>query len=277
MDLLARDDAPLGEQEWQRIDEAVTAAARANLVGRRFLALHGPLGLGTQVTWVDSLEGISPGTVGSFGDEGAAAVQPGERRLLTLDLIYKDFTLMWRDLAGARDRQQPLDVTAASAAAAMLARAEDQLIFYGTKANPGLMKVAGHSSVSLTGGIEKPGSGLAAVSEGRGVLVSQGALGPYALVLAPDLYTKLLRIPGSGGRLELELVQSVATAGVFQSPILEKGAGVLVSTDPEILDLAVGGDIQVAFKGAEEMNLPFRILETLALRIRRPEGICVLS
>ena len=275
MDLLAREDAPLTEQEWGRIDEAVSKAARANLVGRRFLSLHGPLGLGSQVTWVDALEGVSPGAVGAPGEDDPVA--PGRRRLLTLDLVSKDFTLMWRDVLNAQGQQLPLDVAAAFAAASMLARAEDNLIFYGTDANPGLINVEGHATVSLAAGLDKPGSGLAAISEARGALVSAGALGPYALVLAPDLYTKLLRIPGSGGRLELELAQSVADAGLFQSSVLNAGTGVLVSTGPEVVDLAVGGDIQVAFLGADDMNLPFRILETLALRIRRPEGICVLA
>jgi len=275
MDLLAREDAPLTEQEWARIDEAVVKAARANLVGRRFLSLLGPLGLGAQVTWVDALEGVTPGQVGAPGQDDPVA--PGARRLLTLDLISKDFTLMWRDVLGARGQQLPLDVSPAFAAAAMVARAEDNLIFYGTDANAGLMNVEGHATVSLDGGLDEPGSGLAAISEARGALVAAGALGPYALVLAPDLYTKLLRIPGSGGRLELELAQSVADAGIFQSSVLKKGSGVLVSSGPEILDLAIGGDVQVAFLGADDMNLPFRVLETLALRIRRPEGICVLS
>lgn len=277
MDFLAREDAPLTEQEWERIDGAVMKAARANLVGRRFLSLHGPLGLGAQVTWVDALEGVTPGTVGVPGSGDAAPVEPGTRRLLMLDLLSKDFTVMWRDVLSTRDQQLPLDVTVVFAAATMIARAEDSLIFYGSEANSGIMNVEGHSTVSLAGGLDKPGSGLAAASEARSLLVTAGALGPYALVLAPDLYSKLLRIPGSGGRLELELIASVADAGVFQSSVLKKGTGALVSTGPEILDLALGGDMQVAFLGPDDMNLPFRILESLALRVRRPEGICVLS
>ena len=125
MDLLAREDAPLTEQEWGRIDEAVSKAAHANLVGRRFLSLHGPLGLGSQVTWVDALEGVSPGAVGAPGEDDPVA--PGRRRLLTLDLVSKDFTLMWRDVLNAQGQQLPLDV----AAALLLPprwRAEDNLI-----------------------------------------------------------------------------------------------------------------------------------------------------
>ncbi|MGI6209222.1 MAG: family 1 encapsulin nanocompartment shell protein [Anaerolineae bacterium] len=276
MDLLLRQDAPLTEQEWEQIDNAVLQAARANLVGRRFISLYGPLGFGVQAVWVDRVEGVNPGTLGTYGEEETDEVTPVERRLLPLEMLYKDFRLTWRDVATARELGAPLDVSAGAAAGAMLARAEDRLIFVGTDANPGLTRVPGHVTVAIEGGWEEPGSALAAVSQARALLVGNAAMGPYALVLAPDLYTRLLRIVGQGGRLELELIQSVANAGVFQSPMLDAGTGILVSSGPDVLDLAIGADIQVAYKGPEELNHPFRVLETLALRIRRPEGICVL-
>ncbi|NPV08864.1 MAG: bacteriocin family protein [Anaerolineae bacterium] len=277
MELLLRQDAPLSDQEWEQIDSAVMQAARANLVGRRFISLYGPLGLGVQAVWVDKVKGVSPGTMGTYGEEETDEVVPTERRLLALEMLYKDFRLTWRDIATARDLHAPLDVSAGAAAGAMLARAEDRLVFYGTDDNPGIMRVPGHVTVAIEAGWEEPGSGLAAVAQARSLLVANAAMGPYALVLAPDLYTKLLRILGHGGRLELELIKSVAEAGVFQSPILDAGTGALVSSGPDVLDLAIGGDIQVAYKGPEELNHPFRVLETLALRIRRPEGICVLE
>ena len=55
MDLLMRDDAPLSEQEWQVVDDAVLKVARASLVGRRFIRLFGPLGAGVQAVWVDRM------------------------------------------------------------------------------------------------------------------------------------------------------------------------------------------------------------------------------
>lgn len=79
------------------------------------------------------------------------------------------------------------------------------------------------------------------------------------------------------GRLELELVQQVAEAGVFQTPVLGDGEGVLVSTGLDVLDLALAEDMQVAFLGPQNMNMVFRVLKSLALRIRRPEGICTLG
>mgnify|MGYP001828542470 CR=1 FL=1 len=57
MDYLMRDDAPLTEAEWERLDELVVSTARRLLVGRRFIELAGPVGMGTQVMPLDTIVG----------------------------------------------------------------------------------------------------------------------------------------------------------------------------------------------------------------------------
>jgi len=277
MDFLMREDAPLSPQEWQAIDDTVVRVARANLVARRFLHLYGPLGAGAQAVFVDRLEGVTPGRTSVYGEEcDNAEVAPTQRHMIPLNLLYKDFKLFWRDIAASRATGSPVDVAPAGAAAAMLARAEDQLVFYGTEQEPGLMKQPGRAETAKLSGWAEPGSGLATVVAARQALVTGGAMGPYALVLSPDLYAQLLRMLGGRGRLELELVQQIADAGVFQTPVLGPGEGVLVSTGPEILDLAVAEDMQVAYLGPTNMNHTLRIFESIALRVRQPQGICVL-
>lgn len=139
------------------------------------------------------------------------------------------------------------------------------------------MTVEGHLSVAKANDWAAGTDVLATIVEARQALVSAGAMGPYALAVSPDLYAKLLRPHGQMGRLELELVQKVAEAGVFQAPVLTGGEGVLVSAGLDVLDLAIAEDMQVAFLGPQSMNLTFRVFESLALRIRRPEGICTLD
>ena len=277
MELYMRDDAPLSEEEWKAVDSAVAAAAKASLVGRRFVNLYGPLGAGVQALWVDRLTGVSPGATDIYGQAEGEVVTPSGRQLISLNLLHKDFVLFWRDIATSRAMSAPLDVSAAAAAAAMVARAEDHLIFRGAEGQPGIMTVPGRLEVEKEGGWEEPGSALATVAQARAALIEEGAMGPYALVLSPDLYTRLLRMHGQRGRLELELVQVVADAGVYQSPVLGSGEGAFLSSGPDVLDLAVSEDIQVAYVAAENLNHVFKVLESVALRIRRPEGICVLT
>jgi len=223
------------------------------------------------------MQGVSEGVADVYGEAASDEVTPIAREIIPLSMLYKDFKLFWRDVAASRQLCAPMDVSEAAAAAAMLARAEDRLIFYGAKGQPGLMNADGRAQSAKASGWNEVGSALASVVDARRLLVSNGAMGPYALGLSADLYTRLLRVMGQVGRLELSLVQQVADAGVFQTPSLAPGDGVLVSVGPDVLDLAVSEDMQVAYLGPSNMNHSFRLFESVALRIRRPKGICVLA
>ena len=56
-DYLMRDDAPFSEKEWAKLDELVVDVARKLLVGRRFIHLTGPLGVGVQTVPVPTVSG----------------------------------------------------------------------------------------------------------------------------------------------------------------------------------------------------------------------------
>jgi uncharacterized linocin/CFP29 family protein len=79
------------------------------------------------------------------------------------------------------------------------------------------------------------------------------------------------------GVLEIETIRQLATDGVFQSNRLRGDSGVVISTGRENLDLAVAMDMTTAYLGAERMNHPFRVLESLILRIKHPDAICTLE
>ena len=58
---------------------------------------------------------------------------------------------------------------------------------------------------------------------------------------------------------------------------LQGECAVLLSTGQENLDLAVALDMSVAYLGAEHMNHPFRVLESLILRIKHADAICTIE
>ena len=55
MDYLARESADLSDELWNRIDEAVIGTARKQLTCRRFLKIHGPLGVGATTVSMDGV------------------------------------------------------------------------------------------------------------------------------------------------------------------------------------------------------------------------------
>ena len=67
------------------------------------------------------------------------------------------------------------------------------------------------------------------------------------------------------------------TDGVFQSTIVGDDRAVIVSTGRQNFDLAVAQDLTVAYLGAEKMNHPFRVFESVYLRIKRHSSICTLE
>lgn len=277
-DFLGHSENPLREEEWARLNETVIQVARRSLVGRRILDLYGPLGAGVQTVPHDEYSGVSPGAVDIVGEQETATVFTDQRKFTTIPIIYKDFLLHWRDIEQARTHNMPLDVSAAAGAAALCAQQEDELIFYGDQKlkNEGLMNATGRLTAQL-GNWAEPGGGFKSIVEATRQLNEHGHYGPYAVVLSPRLYSLLHRIYEKTGVLEIETIRQLAVDGVYQSNRLRGDSGVVVSTGRENMDLAVAMDMTVAYLGASKMNHPFRVLETLILRIKHPDAICTFE
>lgn len=272
-DFLMRDQAPLTAEHWSLIDSVVVQTARQSLVGRRFIPLVGPFGAGLLALPDDTLGGAGHGHIDLLG-QNDDAVHIETRRFLPLPLIYKDFWLHWRDIEASHQFGIPLDAGAAAAAAAATAQAEDALIFNGDPAfgQPGLLTVDGRQRLPL-GDWNTMGGAFSAVVEGIRTLTNAAIYGPYALITSPRLYAQLNRIYDGTGVLELEQIEKLVRLGVYQSSVLPDNAAVLVTGGAQNLDLAVGFDMTTAFVESTDLNYHFRVLESLALRIKRPQAV----
>jgi uncharacterized linocin/CFP29 family protein len=252
--------------------------ARRSLIGRRFIDLYGPLGAGVQTVPLDQFAGVEAGAVDLVGELETAPVFAERRTFKTIPLVYKDFLLHWRDIEAARGHNMPLDVSSAAGAAAFLSQREDQLIFWGDEALgiEGLMNAKGRTVLSIADW-SKPGSAYQNIIEATEKLNQQDHFGPYALVTSPTLFSQLHRIFEKTGVLEIETIRDLCTDGVYASNRLQGAQAVVVSTGRENLDLAVAMDMTVAYLGAERMNHPFRVVESVLLRLKHPDAICTLE
>ncbi len=257
---LARDDAPFGAEVWEVLDRALVDAAKNSLVGRRLLHVEGPYGLGLKsipLHDVETEEGLIVG------------------RSLPLVMIREPFSLGLRDLAAFDQNHLMLYTREIMEAAREVARMEDRLIFQGTDWLDGLMTVDGAQYVALSDWGDV-GSGandiIAAVTE----LDRAGFHGPYTMALAPGHYNRLLRRYPQGNQTELEHVQKIVTDGVFKARNLEDG-GVIMASGRQYASLILGQDMTIGFVGPAEDQFEFYIVESLVLRIRFPEAICVLG
>lgn len=275
---LNRSDSPLSSSDWERIDNTVVEVARRQLVGRRFLHVFGPLGAGVQDVDYDLFTGTGQAQVAVFGETETSMVRAKRRVHENIPIVYKDFMLYWRDLETSRQLNSPLDVSAAAAAASIVAQKEDYLIFNGDEecGYEGLINAPGRNSIPARDWGEA-GNGFQDVVDARAKLLEAGFTGPYAVIVNPVWYSQLHRVYANSGVLEINHIRELATGGVFQTSALKDGQGLIISTGIQNFDLAVGQDLITAYLGVEKMNYPFRVFESLVLRIKRPGAICTFE
>jgi uncharacterized linocin/CFP29 family protein len=247
-DYLMRHDAPLSDGEWQRIDDIVVHIARQFLVGRRVLDLKGPFGAGMEMAPVGVGEG---------------------RRFVKVQVFSDEFMLYWRDIVASRESDLPLETGPAAHAAMKVAQMEDEMIFNS-------LLEAATKNVGL-GDWSQADTPLADVVAATEMLFSDGHLGPYAVILSPTLYVQTQRVWEGMGRTVGALIQEVALGGLFRTPVLHGKPAMVLSLGAYNFDLLVGQDLITAYQGNEGLNHSFRVLETMALRIKRSGAICTLG
>lgn len=270
MDHLAREGAPISEALWQRIDSTVIGEARKHMVCRRFLDIYGPLGPGVSHVPVETAEKEE-----TFEDNMARVTG---RPLAELPLLYQDFSILWREMAEADAAGRPLDLSGAAAAAQKSAKQEDNLILFGSKklGAEGLFtakKAARHKR----GDWSKGENAFQDVAHGIAYMSSNSMLGRYALLLSPEVYLQLQRLQPNVGLLELDRIKSLVGDRVYSVGTYGLGKAALVCAEPQYMDLAVGMDLSVGYLEQEDFNHSFRVMESIALRVKEPKAIVLFE
>jgi len=265
-DYLMRDNAPLTKEQWNNLDEMVVKVAKNKLVGRRVVNTYGPLGGGIQSIELDKIK---------FSDDGES-IEVAERKYIPLPLIYKDFVITWRDIENAKQLNRPFDNSLVAAAASGLCRMEDEIIFNGSKAQEGIMNASERLIVKKSNWDEGDNPYID-VAKAIEKLIKSDSYEPYALVTSTDLYVKMQRIQEGTGLTILSRVKELVEGRVYQSPVIEQGKAVVLAIGPQNVDLVIGEDIVTAYMGDENLNHLFRVMESLALRVKRPQSICTIE
>lgn len=266
MDYLSRKSSPISLQMWAQIDQAVIESAKKHLVCRRFLNLFGPLGSGTAYVNVDTTAREEESAKGFIHNAG--------RTIVELPQLYEDFTLFWRDVENSESNHLPPDLSAASAAAQKAAKREDNLILFGNNATGQEGLFTAKDSFQIKKGIWKEGeNAFRDIAHGIAHLSSENLLGRYALILSPDIYLDLQRILPGINIPEVERISKLVNGRLYATGAFGAGKAVLVCAEPQYMDLAIGCDMSVGYLETKNFNHEFRIMETVALRIKDPNAI----
>ncbi|MGD2174982.1 MAG: family 1 encapsulin nanocompartment shell protein [Candidatus Brocadiaceae bacterium] len=265
---LHRDDAPFGDDVWEKIDEAVVGAARTQLSVRRILHTEGPYGAGLK-----SLDGPDA-AVTEESEDGASVAAGG---VVPVAAIRKGFTLPIRDIAAFERTGIPFGLDSAARAAIACAKREDEVLLYGSDelGVGGLLNADGVRSVALSEWTEA-GAAAEDLIGAVTLLDEAGCHGPYALALTPGRYNLLFRRYQQGNMVEIEHLRSLITEGIVKAPALASG-GVLVASGPQFATIVLGQDLMAGFVGPAGGDYEFSLSESVALRLRHPGAVCVLK
>lgn len=258
-DYLMREAAPFGPDVWAKIDDMVVTVVKKVLVARRFIPLVGPLGWG--VEWAPKF--------GFTVEEGAFVAQE-KAEYISLVELQKEFMLKAKHMAMAAQTPFGLDLGAAAIAATELAKAEDHLILL-----EGLVQVA---TVGELGDWSHVAGPFKAIAQAIAQMQTKGCDGPFAVVLGAMKYAELASLmqPGHGMRA-LEMVEKLAKAGVFPYAQMPENQVLVVSPQAWNMDLVVGQDVVTSYTGNVGLDQSFRVFETIALRVKRPEAVMLLK
>jgi uncharacterized linocin/CFP29 family protein len=264
MDHLRRSRAPLPEEAWKQLDEAVAAAARHLMAARRIATFDGPKG------WdhVASRQGTvraCPTT------EGRASLCLPDVALLAE--IRVDFSLSWDALEAFQRGAPALDTAAAEAAGREAALAEDRLAFYGEPTGTGFLQSPESPRVDVADWA-KGGALVADLLRAVETLDGTGIPGPYEVVLPPAGYYAYFRAVGDGGYPSARQLRPVL-AGVHRSSVL-RGAGAVFSTRGGDFILTVGGDLSVGYRHHDRDGVHLVGVETVTAQALAPQAVCLL-
>jgi uncharacterized linocin/CFP29 family protein len=259
-DYSGRTDAPLSAGTWKLLDATMIEAAKSQLTGRRLIGIEGPFGFGLKVIPLSDCE-IGDGITSS--------------PFIPVNLVTSSFFLNKRDLAASEKDGLLLDTEPVASAAIACARTEDGIIFSGIQDTPGLLGAEGSGSLALAKW-DKVGTAADQVISAVTLLDDAGFHGPFCMGLAPAQYNLLLRRYPQGDGTELDHIRSILGGDVVKAPVLKKG-GVLLASGRQYCSLAIGQDMSIGFNGPAGDALEFTVSESLALLIRAPEAICVLT
>lgn len=286
--LVGREQAPLIEEEWKQLDEAVVKAARRVLVGRKVLPVYNLADVGVMEVQWDELTEMSPATISMYSETPVEDIIKYTRKSLILPIIHKDFRIHWRDLIASRRKGVPLDTANAESAALVVARLEDELILTGEYTGSpklgieGLATATGRNTVASVGAWATSPNAVNTVKNSMEELTVDNFYGPYDLILQPSAFLDAHTFIGNTAVMQIDKIRELIGGNVYVTPALRAADGgtdnaILMETGAENADLCVAQDLKTFYKELRDMNHFFKVYEAVVPRIKRPTAICEIT
>ena len=161
------------------------------------------------------------------------------RSFTEIPQLFEDFTLLWRDIENSEKTGIPIDFSSAMVATQVLAKKEDELIFFGNDflGQEGLLNASGIAKATRSEWTDGENAFMD-VSSGLAAFRSKGIIGRYYLILSPDLFVQLQRIQPALGMMEADRISKMLNGNLINAPILGSKKALLICAEPQYMDLA---------------------------------------
>lgn len=286
--LVGRAQAPLVEEEWRQLDEAVVKAVKPVLVGRRVLPVKQLAGVGVMTVDWDEISEMSEALISMYGETPAEDIIVYTRKSLIVPILHKDFRIHWRDLEASRLLRTPLDTANAEAAALVVAKLEDELILSGEITGKprlgieGLTTATGRQTQASGGAWATSPNAVTDITNAMEKLLAENFPSPYDLILQPSAFMDAHSFISNTGIMQIEKIRELIGGNIYVTPNLKASDGgtdsaILMKSGAENADLCVAQDLKTFYMQTVDMNHHFKCYEAVVPRIKRPKAICEIT
>jgi uncharacterized linocin/CFP29 family protein len=264
-DILRRSLAPITTEAWAEIDDEARRVLKPYLSGRSIVDFSGPHG------WTKA--GVNVGRVEPAAEEPIPGVTWGTRQLQPLLEIRVPFVLNIWELDNVSRGADDADLEPLGEAARKAAQFEDHMIYNGFSGGSvkGIIEASPHEPTALPDDVQAYPEAVAMAIE---KLQLAGIDGPYALVLEPGRYHKLVQSTKTGYPLFRVIERMVGGKVRWSSAVT---GGVLISERGEDYELTVGVDMSVGYNSHTKEEVELFFTESLTFRVIEPAAALQLK
>ncbi|BBX63553.1 hypothetical protein MSAS_27270 [Mycobacterium saskatchewanense] len=261
---LYRDLAPITDAAWEEIELEATRTFKRHIAGRRVVDVSGPGGPVTAAVSTGRLQDVAAPT------DGVVAHLRESKPLVRLRV---PFTLSRTEIDNVERGANDSDWDPVKAAAKKLAFVEDRTIFegYGAASIDGIRSCSSNPALTLP---EDPRDMPDAISQALTGLRLAGVDGPYSVLLAADVYTKVSETTAHGYPIR-EHLNRLVDGDIIWAPAID-GAFVLTTRGGDF-DLQLGTDVAIGYLNHDADTVQLYLQETLTFLCYTAEASVCLA
>lgn len=263
MNHLLRGHAPITEVGWDVVDTEARQRLVAALAARKVVDFSGPHG------WTHSSSNLGRTEALAGPCEGVSARL---RRVMPLVELRADFEVRLDELFDAERGALDIELSSLDRAAHSIAVAENAAVFHGFAAGgvTGIAEASPHDARPLGDVPGYPNVVAGAVE----LLLRSGISGPYALVVDPATWTRIIETDEGGGHLLADHLRKILDGPLVWAPGVT--GGVLLSMRGGDFLFESGEDLSIGYRHHDATTVQLYIEETFSFRIASPDAAIAL-